>query len=207
MHAADYFQGVRGDAVAAQEFLERVLRTVPGHAEAFGRLERRLEKLLDARGLVILYASVATAPPKPANVLATQAFNRLVQLAGKVAVPDEACLELIPLVAEHPRLLDALETHCRATKRPALACVLIEQALGSETEETDITAQRRHRLVDLYMGDAASPEDAIAHVEKLLERNPSDATALKAAERLLSTRDVASRAAAALQIARRSRNQ
>ncbi|HVH45766.1 MAG TPA: hypothetical protein VM925_25610 [Labilithrix sp.] len=206
MHAADYFQGLRGDLVTAQEFLERVLRAVPGHAEAFTRLERRLEKLLDARGLLLLYASVAAAPPKAAHVLATQAFNRLLQLAGKEPLPDDACKQLVTLVPSNPRLLDALETHCRATKRPALACVLLERALLDEGAPEELVAQRRQRVVDLYMGDAASPAEAMPHVEKLLERNPADAGALKVAERLLSTREVASRAAAALQTARRSRS-
>lgn len=206
MHAADYFQGVRGDAQTAQEQLDRVLRLVPGHPEAFGRLERRLEKLLDAHGLLQLYASVATVPPKPANVLATQAYNRILQLAGKGPLSDEACTQLVVLDPHHPRLLDALEAHCRSTKRPALACSLIERTLASDAAETDISAQRRHRLLELYTGDAGTPAEAISHVEKLLERDPSDAAALKIGERLLSVREVASRAAAALQSARRSRN-
>jgi tetratricopeptide (TPR) repeat protein len=205
MHAADFFQGVRGDAAAAQDYLERVLKIQPGHAEAFNRLERRLEKLLDARGLLQLYASAAASPPKPVQVLATQAFNRVMQLVGKEPLADDACKQLIALVPTNPRLLDALESHCRATKRPALACALIEQALLDETAPADLTVQRRQRLLDLYTGEAASPAAAIGHVEKLLERDPSDTNALKIAERLLSTREVASRAAAALQTARRSR--
>ncbi|HVM70038.1 MAG TPA: hypothetical protein VM204_09435 [Gaiellaceae bacterium] len=205
MHAADYLQGVRGDATGAQELLERVLGVVPGHAEAFGRLERRLEKLLDARGLLLLYASVAGAPPKPANVLATQAYNRVLQLAGKEPLPDEACRQLVTLVPTNARLLDALESHCRSTKRPALAAALVESALLDGGAPEDVTVQRRQRLVELYMGDAAAPAEAMPHVERLLERDPADPNALKAAEKLLSEREVASRAAAALQTARRSR--
>lgn len=206
MHAADYFQGVRGDAKAAQHLLDRVLRLVPGHPEAFARLERRLEKLLDSHGLLQLYASVATTPPKAPNVLATQVYNRVLQLAGKGKLPDETCTQLVALVPHHPRLLDALETHCVATKRAALACSLIERALATGSDDTDILTQRRHRLLELYSGDAGTPAAAMPHVEQLLERDPSDPVALKVAERLLSVRDVASRAAAALQSARRSRN-
>jgi hypothetical protein len=206
MHAADFSQGVLGDAAAAEGFLERVLGIVPGHAEAFGRLERRLEKLLDARRLLELYASVAAAPPKQATILAMQAFNRLLQLSPKDALSDLACRRLLVLVPTNPRLLDALETHCRATKRPALACELVEQALVADAApDPMLVQQRRHRLLDLYMGDAACPALAMPHVEELLKRNPEDANALKVAERLLSTREVASRAAAALQTARRTR--
>ncbi|HVJ89093.1 MAG TPA: hypothetical protein VM580_04760 [Labilithrix sp.] len=205
MHTADYFQGVRGDAATSQDLLHRVLRVAPGHPEAFGRLERRLEKLLDARGLLGLYASVAAAPPKPANVLATQAFHRLLQLVGKEPLSDDDCKRLVLLVPSHPKLLDALETHCRTTKRPGLACEIIEEALLHETALEETNVQRRHRLVELYTGEVASPEKAIEHVECLLEYDPSDGVALKAAERLLGSREVASRAAAALTTARRSR--
>ena len=207
MHAADYFQGVRGDAATTENILDRVLAAVPGHVEAFARLERRLEKLLDARRLLELYARVAAVPPKPVNVLATQAFNRVLQLAAKdETLSDDACRKLLALVPTNPRLLDALESHCRSTRRPALACELIEAVLrDAPSADEALTVQRRQRLVDLYMGEAASPALAIDHVEKLLERDPADASILKVAEKLLSTREVASRAAAALQLARRSR--
>lgn len=206
MHAADYFQGVRGDAVTTESLLERVLALVPSHVDAFGRLERRLEKRLDARRLVELYASVAAAPPKAVNVLATQAFNRVLELAGKEALSENVCKQLIVLVPIHPRLLDALDAHCRATKRPALSCALIEQALLDEGAPENLATQRRHRLLELYMGDAGSPGASISHVEKLLEQNPNDAIAIKTAEKLLSVREVASRAAAALQSSRRFRS-
>jgi hypothetical protein len=205
MHAADYFQGVLGDAVTAEHLVERVLTIVPGHVEAYGRLERRLEKLLDSRRILELYASVAAAPPKPVNVLATQAFNRALQLSPKDPLPDDACKQLLALVPVNPRLLDALETHCRATKRFALACALIEQTLLDRELAEEMAVQRRRRLLDLYLGEAASPTEAIAHVELLLQRDPSDDAVFKVAERLLSTREAGSRAAAAMQAARRAR--
>lgn len=205
MHAADFFQGVLGDPAAAEDFLVRVLAIVPGHAEAYGRLERRIEKLLDPRRILELYATVAAAPPKPTTVLATQAFNQALQLATKDPLPDDACKKLIALVPTNPRLLDALETHCRATKRYGLACALIEQALLDEAAPEAATVQRRHRLLELYLGEAASPAQAIAHVEELLKRDPKDANAFKVAEKLLGTTEVASRAAAALFSARRAR--
>jgi hypothetical protein len=207
MHAADFFQGMRGDAATAETFLERVVGIVPAHVEAFGRLERRFEKLLDARRLLELYANVAAAPPRPVNVLATQAFNRVLQLTTKDGtLSDDACRKLLALVPTNPRLLDALEGHCRATKRAGLACALLEQVLADETAPEAVTVQRRQRLLELYVGEAAAPAEAIPHVEKLLERDPTDAFAIKAAEKLLSAREVASRAAAALQAARRARS-
>lgn len=206
MHAADYFQGVLGDAARAASLLERVLSIVPGHAEAFGRLERRLEKQLDSRRLVELYATVAGSPPKPVNVLATQAWTRMLQVNAKDPVSADACTKLVALVPTNVKLLDAIEAHCRATKRFPLACEVLEVALAQSTLD-DPTPDWRRRAIELYMGDGGAREQAMAmpHVEELLQNDPSDAHALKAAERLLSNRDVASRAAAALQVARRSR--
>jgi tetratricopeptide (TPR) repeat protein len=205
MHAADFCQGVRGNHKAAEAFLERVLALVPGHPDAFARLERRLEKALDARRLVELYASIASAPPRAISVLATQVYNRVLQLGPKDALPDAACKALVALVPTNPRLLDALEAHCRATRRPALACALIEQALAEDEPSDALTLQRTHRLLELYLAEAGIPTEAIVHVERLLERDPTDAHALKAGEKLLSKREVASRAAAALQAARNAR--
>jgi hypothetical protein len=139
------------------------------------------------------------------NVLATQAFNRLLQLTPKDQLTDDACRKLIVLVPVNARLLDALETHCRATKRWELTGVLIEQALLAMETPQPVSVDWRRRLLGLYMGEAASPAKAISHVEELLKIDPSDASALKVAEKLLSTSEVASRAAAALQTARRSR--
>jgi hypothetical protein len=67
-------------------------------------------------------------------------------------------------------------------------------------------AQRRHRLLDLYFGELGTPSRAMDHVEHLLERDPNDAVAFKGGERLLGKADVASRAAATLQKARRARS-
>jgi len=205
MHAADFFQGVVGDQASAETFLRRVLTIVPDHAEAYRRLEPQLEKLLDPRPILELYASVAAAPPKAATVLANQALSRVLQLTAVNALSDTACKQLIALVPTLPRLLEALEAHCRATKRHALACALFEQALLDETTPAAVTVQRRQRVVELYMSEATSRALAIVHVEELLNANPNDAIAFKAAERLLSVTEVTSRAAAALLAARRAR--
>jgi hypothetical protein len=204
MHAADFAQGILGDASIAEGYLTRVLAIVPTHAEAFARLERRYDKLLDARRLLELYAAFAAAPPKPINVMATQAYNRLLQLTAKDPLSDDACQKLLALVPAHSRMLDVLEAHCRSTKRFDLACTLLTKALAAETDDTAAVA-RRHRLLELSLGDAQKPLLAVAQVEALLARDPNDTLALKQAERLLSVRDVASRAAAALQAARRTR--
>lgn len=207
MHAADFFQGIRGDLVTAERLLARALEIAPDRVDAFTRLEPKREKPGDERRLLELYATVAATPPRDPKVLATQALNRVVMLSAKDPLPDDACRKLVALVATNARLLDALEAHCRTTKRPALACELIERGIAEDAAAPDaLTAQRRGRLVELYFGEAEAPAKAIEHVEKLLERDPNDAAAFKAGERLLSNVEVASRAAAALQKARRARS-
>jgi tetratricopeptide (TPR) repeat protein len=206
MHQVDYVSGILGDAETASVLLERVLDVAPDNEDAFGRLEKRLEKLMAVRRLVELYARVAATPPRPAQVLATQVLHRLAPLPPSDPVSAEACKKLVALVPVNPKLLDAIDAHCRATKRAALAAEVLEKALVVDADAGDaVTRPRRHRLVELYFGEVAKPAAAIDHVEKLLERDPNDTVAFKAGERLMSNRDVSSRAAAALQAARRAR--
>jgi hypothetical protein len=202
MHAADFVQGVIGDAAGAEKFLDRVLEAVPDHAEAFARLKRRIGATGDPRRMLELYALVA-ASPKPPDDLARQVVNTIVPLPAKTPLSDVACKRLVALVPTDPSVLEALEAHCRKTQRVGLACALIEQAIGDPRLSQVIALKQRRRLIELYTGEADTPAAAISHVEELLEHVPSDQTAHAAAERLLSNREVAPRAAAALQKARR----
>lgn len=204
MHAADFFQGIRGDDATAQAHLETVLRLAPAHLAAFTRRERHLEKQRDGRRLVELYALVAETPPRPVNVLAQQVYQRVLQLDKKEAISDSACALLMALVPAQPRLLDALDKHCCATQRPSLAAELVESALLNDDSREHALA-RRHRLLALYTGEAATPAKAIGHVELLLADDPNDAVALKVGDRLLALVEVSSRAATALAAARTAR--
>jgi hypothetical protein len=203
MHAADFHQGVVGDADGAQMFLERVQQIVPGHAESFARLERRFESLGDQRGLVELYAVVGAAEPKLADVLASKALNKIVPLPATAPLSEEACKKVVALARTHPALFDVLDAHCRKTKRFQLACELAESSLVGKALPNPVALKQRRRLIELYTGDAGAPAKAIGHIEALLAADPSDAVARAGAERLLSNREVAPRAAAALQAARR----
>lgn len=204
MHAADFFQGIRGDDATAQAHLETVLRLAPSHVAAFTRRERHLEKQRDSRRLVELYATVAETPPRAVNVLAQQAYQRILQLDKKDAISDSACALLMALVPSHERLLDALDKHCCATQRPGLAAELVESALLND-ESREHAVARRHRLLTLYAGEAGTPAKAIRHVETLLAEDPNDALALRVGDRLLALAEVSSRAAAALATARTAR--
>jgi hypothetical protein len=203
VHAADFHQGILGDAGSAETFLERVHHIVPGHAEAFTRLERRFEALGDARGLIGLYALTAAAKPASSDSLVSKAVNKIVPLPATAPLSEEDCKRLVVLVPTHPILIQVLETHCRKTKRLELGCTLLEQAIREPNLPDAVGLETRRRLIELYMVDPATSASAISHVEELLNQAPTDAAARAAAERLLSNRQVAARAAAALQTARR----
>lgn len=204
MHAADFFAGILGDSVAAEEFLERTLAAVPGHPEAFIRLERKFQSARDDRRLAELYALVAVAPPRAADDLAHAAANAIARLSATSPLSEDACRRLIAFVPASGAILTVLESHCKKTGRAELACTLIEQAIETSGLPQRDLLELRQRVVDLYLGDADQPEKAISHVEALLEHDASDTRARAAAERLLGNRMVASRASAALHQARRS---
>lgn len=203
MHAADFHQGVIGDADGAQVFLERVQLVVPGHAESFKRLERRFETQGDQRSLIRLYAIAGAADAKLGDVLASKALNKIVPLPATQPLPEDACRYVAALAKQHPALFDVLDAHCRKTKRFALAAELVELSLEDPNLQTGVAVKQRRRAIELYTGEAGVPAKAIAHVESLLTDDPSDPVARAGAEKLLSNRDVAPRAAAALQAARR----
>ena len=203
LHAADFFQGVLGDGAGAEGFLWRILESVPDHAEAFARLGRRFSGANDKVRLTELYALVAAKPPITPGELATATLDIITMLPRQSPLSDETCRKLLVLLPESQTLLGALEKHCRNTGRAGLACELLEVSLESDPISKVKMIDRRRRLIELYMGEAKTPEKAISHIEHLLDQDPSDAQARAAAEHLLSDRQVASRAASALQTARR----
>jgi tetratricopeptide (TPR) repeat protein len=205
MHAADFFQGMLGDGDTAEGLLLRILEVVPGNPEAFTRLERRLEQSNERLRLAELYATVVDVPPRPPEELARSALKAISLLPSGTALSEEACQRLLGLLPANPAVLGVLEAHCRKTGRFSLACVLLERSIEGSGLSRATLVERRRRLIELYLGDAKTPEQAILHVEQLLWLDPSDARARAAAERLLSNRAVGSRAAAALQESRRRR--
>jgi hypothetical protein len=81
--------------------------------------------------------------------------------------------------------------------------VLFEEALRDPALQKNVATPVRRRLVELYIVEVGAPRNALPHIELLLADDPTDELARGAAERLLSNRDVAARAAAVLQAARR----
>jgi len=203
IHAADFFQGVVGDPESSEVCLRNVLEVTPHHVEAFRRLERKYEAASDDLKLVELYAMVASTPPNPPDEMARRAINIIALLSAKAPVSDDACKKLLALLPSSASLLSILEAHCQKTDRVGLACALLEQGIASQTLPEARVIDHRRRLIELYLGPVKTPEKALPHVEELLERDSTDARARAAANTLLSVREVASKAAAAIQRARR----
>lgn len=207
MNGANFFQGVLGDMNSASEMLARVVAVTPANDDAFNRLEKKLERDNDDHELVELYATVAGHTSRKLEVLAQQTLLRLVKVTPATPIADDACRKLVALVPANPKILDVIEQHCRATKRAVLAGEVIEKAIAEDTGASDaLTKQRRERAVEIFT-EASAVTRAMDHIEKLLELDYNDAVALRACERLMSNREVSSRAAAALQKARRARTQ
>jgi hypothetical protein len=202
-HAADFYQGILGDGAAAEAFLFRVQRVLPGHAATFARLEKKLDTANDARGLIELYAIAAGPDPRGASALVGKIVNKIVPLPASQPLSEEACKRVLALASSHSILFDVVEAHCRKGKRVDLACSLIERALTDPALPRTVAMAERRRLVELYIVEASKPALSIGHVEELLNEDPTDELARGAAERLLANRDMAPRAAAALQKARR----
>lgn len=204
MHAADFTQGVLGDGAAAEALLERVIEICPGHPEAFARLSRRFDAAKDHKRLAELYAAVASAPPRSADELVHAAVNVVGALPAKSPISERACKRLLALVPASLSIVDVLEAHCKKTERPALACELIEQTLTEHELPKKSVIDLRRRVITLYIESTGYPERAMPHVEALFAEDVNDSHARAYAERLLSNRLVASRAAQLLQQARRS---
>lgn len=204
MHAADFHQGILGDLEGAEAYLLRVLDVVPTHQEAFERLRRRYQNSSNSVKLVELLAKIALTPIGSVEALAREAADLVTQLPARTPLPDEACIQLLAYSRVSLRVVDNLDAHCRKTNRAELASDLRERVIEQfELPEAALISQRR-RLIELYLGEANHPEKSIDHVEELLRRDGRDPMARSAAEKLLSTRPVASRAAAILQFARQS---
>ena len=124
MHAADFFQGILGDAELARAFLHRVLESDPDHVEAFDRLERAFRTQADTRALIQLYALVARNPPLPPARIAERAAELISTLPEWMALSEDVCSRLLAVAPESPTLLDVICQHCTRTGRSHLAQAL-----------------------------------------------------------------------------------
>ncbi|NRA33299.1 MAG: hypothetical protein HRU17_08155 [Polyangiaceae bacterium] len=203
IRAADYLLGMLGDTDGAAVALTRVLEVRPTHEEAFLRIETRLKAGGDSLTIAEFYAKVVSAQKPPLPALVRKALNCVARLPGSKPLSAAACEGLLTLLPTELIVVTMLDAHCKKTQRVALACSLQETALESYELPDSAVLTVQKNLIETYQALSDTPEKAIDHVETLLLADPANKTWRKAAEKLLSNRGVASRAAAALSQARR----
>lgn len=201
LHAADFFAECFGDLDGAVASLERVLALVPGHPEGYEKLVAICERRKDKERLIQLHLGMATPKAdketqlehlrKALALSADGDEDRTIKIAQQLLKVEPADEQAITL-AEH-RLLNASRFNDVAR--------MLEQALGASPSGLDAETAlgMRERLIELYDTKLAEIERAMPHVEELLAARPGDDSARKVANRLLTHKVMAPRAAAALE--------
>jgi tetratricopeptide (TPR) repeat protein len=203
LHAADFFSECFGDLDGAVASLERVLQLVPGHPEGYEKLVAICERRRDKERLIQLYLGMATPKAdketqlehlrKALALSADGDEERTIKIAQQLLRVEPADEQAITL-AEH-RLLNASRFNDVAK--------MLEQALAASQSgqglDADAALSMRERLIELYDTKLAEIERAMPHVEEVLAAKPGDDAARKVANRLLTHKVMAPRAAAALE--------
>ncbi len=198
--AGRFFGDVFGDDLGAVTYLERALALAPTHAGAFARLEAVLLKTQQPKKLAEAYATAAQHKPRAEQA---EHLRRASNLLGQAGGADERVMDLLQSLLrlepgdEEARLrLEAL--YVRANRFRDVVR-LNDQALAADPGPDDeAKARLLARIVEIYADRLQEPERALPHVEQLLAIDPAHEGARKVAQKLVVTRGLAGRAAAAL---------
>ena len=197
--AATFFGDILGDEFGATTYLERALGASPAHQGAFERIDAQLTRVDDNKKLAELCVHAAAHRPKAEQVLL---LKRAAVLFERGALEDKAIETYQALVKLDPAdesLRNALEARYLKANRFRDVARMLEQALVSDpAPEPDDAARIRGKLVDVFASQLKEPERAMPHVEALLEADPHNEMARRVATRLLESKALAARAAAAL---------
>jgi tetratricopeptide (TPR) repeat protein len=198
--AARFFGDVFGDQYGASTYLERALAVVPAHPPSFEKLEALLHKTADWKRLADLVASVAQHRPRAEQ---PTLLRRAAELYEKAGGADDKVIELyqqlLRLEPSDEGARAQLEARYVKANRQRDVVRLLEQALAVDPPPERAAARKLHsRILDLYANQLHEPERSIAHVEALLEIDPSHDEARKVAAKLVTIKGLAGRAAAAL---------
>jgi len=198
--AARFIGDVFGDTMGATTYLERALALSPGHAAAFAGLETLLQKAQQPKRLAELYASAAQHRPRAEQIALVRRAAALYEEAGgaddRVAELLQGVLRLDPGDEDARSRLEAL--YVRANRFRDVVR-LNEQALTADPGPSGAArAALLARVVEIYADRLQEPERALPHIEQLLAIDPSNERARRVAQKLVVTKGLAGRAAAAL---------
>ncbi|MDF2697131.1 MAG: Exonuclease SbcC, partial [Labilithrix sp.] len=197
--AATFFGDVLGDEFGATTYLEKALGAFPGHAGAFERIDAQLTRIDDNKKLAELCVQTASHRPRPEQI---ELLKRAAHLFERAALEDKAIetyQQLVRLEPGNEELRNALEARFVRANRYRDVARMFEQALSTDpAPPSDEAARIRQKLIEVFANQLKEPERAMPHVEALLEADPSNAEARRVANRLLESKGLAARAAAAL---------
>ncbi len=197
--AAMFFGDVLGDEFGATTYLERALGAQPGHPGAFERIDAQLTRTDDNKKLAELCVHAAPHRPRPDQIVLLKRAAILFERAGLEDKAIETYQQLVRLDPTDEGLREALEARYIRVNRFRDVARLLEQALALDPPPgRDESARLRAKLIDVFANQLKEPERAMPHVEALLELDPTHGEARRVATRLLESKGLAARAAAAL---------
>lgn len=197
--AAGFFGEVLGDEFGATTYLEKALTAWPAHAGAFERIDAQLTRVDDNKKLADLCVFTATHRNKVEQILLLKRAAVLYERANLEDKVIETYQSLVKLDQHDEPMRSALEARYVKANRYRDLARMFEQALGAEPPpEGEDAARIRGKLIDVFATQLKEPERAMPHVEALLEVDPTHPDARRVATRLLESKGLAARAAAAL---------
>jgi tetratricopeptide (TPR) repeat protein len=201
LHAAEFFQAELGDTEGAIAYAERAAAAVPGHAQAFGLLERLYGVANKPARLAELYVDASSRAQDPEIKL--QLLRRAAELLRELPQSDDLAIDvaqrILKIAPGDEAAREGLVRRQLARGRHKEVADVFEQALKREPPPPEAEALLlREQLVDLCLGSLKDVTRALGHIEGVLLLAPNHQTALAAAEGLLENRAHAPRAAAAL---------
>ncbi len=197
--AATFFGDILGDDFGATTYLDRALAIQPGHEGAFARIDARLTREGDHKKLADICLHAASHRPRGEQLALLKRAADLFEAAGIEDKAIETYQQLVRLDPGDESLRSQLEARYVQANRFRDVARMFEQALAQEPPpETDDADRIRAKLIDVFANHLKEPERAMPHIEAILERDPNHAEARRVASRLLESKGLAARAAAAL---------
>lgn len=197
--AATFFGDVLGDEFGATTYLEKALTAWPAHSGAFERIDAQLTRVDDNKKLADLCVHAATHRTKAEQ---SELLKRAALLYERANLEDKAIETYQHLVKLDPTdepMRSALEARYVKANRFRDVARMFEQALVADPPPDGEDALRiRGKLIEVFANQLKEPERAMPHVEALLDVDPTHPDARRVATRLLESKGLAARAAAAL---------
>ena len=198
-NAAEFYDELFGDREAAINWAEKALIALPSAQLNFVRLESWLAGLTHAARMARARITVAKciSDPDERREWIAQALRDL-SVEGSAAPAIEILESIVQIDPDISDAAATLENRLLDVGRFRDAARRMEARLAADQLSPEEAHRIRERLLALYTNEMADPFKAIGQVEALLVREPGNAPALAAAEKLASVASVAPRALTAL---------